>query len=200
MNLMIAPEVFDGVLCKSGEFFARALDGNLISPGACVLDMGTGSGILAIRAAQMGASVMAVDINSDAVRCARINIILNRVENRVEVREGDLYAPVAGRKFDRILFNPPFYRQAPNGRLDAAWRSPDVFDRFLSKLDEMLAPNGCALILLSSRGDLLPALEKAGAGGWAGSVVASGDLLHEVLTLYRLERNPDSRVIEESTV
>ncbi len=188
MFLVVLPGVFNGVLLRSGGYFARVLDRGLIPAGARVLDLGTGSGIAAIRAAQLGVSVMAVDINPDAVRCARMNILLNRVEERVEVRMGDLFAPVAGEKFDRILFNPPFYRQAPENESDRAWRDLDVFDRFLAGLEPMLTPGGIALVLLSSRGDLLPALEKAGAEGWRVIPAASRDMLHEVFTLYCLER------------
>ena len=74
-----------------------------------VLDMGTGSGIAAIAAARRGARVVAVDISTEAVRCARINVLLNRVDDRVEIRCGDLFEPVQGERFDLVLFNPPFY-------------------------------------------------------------------------------------------
>lgn len=188
MTLLMLPEVFNGVLLRSGGFFARVLDRDLIPTGARVLDLGTGSGIVAIRAAQLGASVIAVDTNPDAVRCARINVLLNRVEDSVEVREGDLFAPVVAERFDRIMFNPPFFRQAPRNGPDAAWRATDVFDRFLAGLDGMLTPRGCALVLLSSHGDLLPALKKAGAGGWKVTAAANRDMLNEVFTLYFLER------------
>ncbi len=57
--------------------------------------------------------VVAVDINPAAVRCAQINALLNQLEQRIEVRRGDLFAPVAGERFDLVLFNPPFLRGAP---------------------------------------------------------------------------------------
>ncbi len=181
------PGVFDGILLKSGKFFASALNVGLVPPGCRILDMGTGSGIVAIRAAQLGAVVTAVDINPEAVRCARINVLLNRLEDRVRVVEGDLFEPVRGERFDRILFNPPFYRQTPRDVPDAAWRSTDAFDRFLAGLDRMLSARGAALALLSSRGDLMPALEAASAG-WRIAAAAREDVFHEVFTLYRIER------------
>ena len=66
-----------------------------------ILDLGTGSGIGALFAARAGCLVTAVDINPEAVRCARINALMNRLEERVQVLEGDLFAPVAGRRSDR---------------------------------------------------------------------------------------------------
>ncbi len=62
-----------------------------LRPGMRVMDVGTGSGILAIAAAKLGAeSVLAIDIDPDAVKVARENVILNGVESGVRVVEGDL--------------------------------------------------------------------------------------------------------------
>lgn len=62
-----------------------------VKPGQDVIDIGTGSGILAIAAALMGAgSVLATDIDSLAVRVARENVELNGMRELIEVREGDL--------------------------------------------------------------------------------------------------------------
>ena len=56
-----------------------------------VMDVGTGSGILAIAAARLGArEVLAIDIDPAAVKVARENIVLNHVEDRVRAVEGDL--------------------------------------------------------------------------------------------------------------
>lgn len=66
-----------------------------IRGGETVLDIGTGSGILAIAAALLGAgSVLAVDIDPDAVRVAKENVERNGVSAVVDVRQGDLLANV----------------------------------------------------------------------------------------------------------
>ena len=75
----------------TGKFLAQNLDAG---PDDEVLDMCTGSGILAVTAAKEGAEVTAVDILPDAVECARRNVRLNGVGDRVEVLEGDLFAPI----------------------------------------------------------------------------------------------------------
>jgi len=68
----------------------RALE-ELVRPGVRVLDLGCGSGILAIAAAKLGATrVLALDIDSSAVRAARENVAANGVAPTVEVREGTL--------------------------------------------------------------------------------------------------------------
>jgi HemK-related putative methylase len=189
--LVVLPEVFNPVLLRSGAFMAGVLAQVPLGPatgGMAVLDMGTGSGVGAIFAARRGARVVAVDINPDAVRCARINVLLNRLENRIEVREGDLFEPVAGRQFDLVLFNPPFHRGAPRHGLDYAWRGLDVFERFAGGLASVLAPQGRALVVLSSDGDGRELLARLQAAGFAVDTVATRDLINETLTAYAISQ------------
>ena len=72
------------------------------------LDLGTGSGILSLAAARHSDIVIATDLNARAVACAQFNARLNGIDN-IEVLMGDCFAPVAGRQFDLILSNPPFF-------------------------------------------------------------------------------------------
>lgn len=77
----------------------------VITPEAEVFDVGTGSGILAIAAAMLGAkSVKAVDIDGVAVRVARENVADNGLTEQIEVREGDLLHGTEG-KADVIIAN-----------------------------------------------------------------------------------------------
>jgi HemK-related putative methylase len=157
-TLLVLPEVFNPRLFRTGAWLAQAVPPPGTVPLAArsgpwkALDMGTGSGIGAIFAARLGYQVTAVDVNPHAVRCARINALLNGLDERIEVRQGDLFAPVAGERFDLVLFNPPFFHGAPRSDLDAAWRSEDVIERFAAGLPAALAAAGRALVLLSSAG------------------------------------------------
>lgn len=77
----------------------------VITPEAEVFDVGTGSGILAIAAAMLGAkSVKAVDIDAVAVRVAKENVADNGLADAIEVREGDLLHGTEG-KADVIIAN-----------------------------------------------------------------------------------------------
>jgi predicted RNA methylase len=77
-------------------------------PSRQTLDLGTGTGMLALVAAAHSEKVVATDLNPRAVEYARFNARLNGVEN-VECLQGDGFKPVAGRKFDLIFSNPPFF-------------------------------------------------------------------------------------------
>jgi len=68
-----------------------------VKPDQLVFDIGTGSGILAIAAAKLGAKVQAGDIDKLAVKIARENVMLNGLEDRVEVRAGNLGEVFTGR-------------------------------------------------------------------------------------------------------
>jgi release factor glutamine methyltransferase len=184
--ILVMPDVFNPELFRTGAYFAMTLNEHLVPPGSTVLDMGTGTGVGAIFAARWASRVVAVDINPAAVRCARINILLNHVEERVEVRHGNLFEPVRGERFDVMLFNPPFFRGAPAGALEHAWRADDVVERFAAAAARHLASGGHALVLLSTDGDTHTFLRAFESSGLAAEAVARKDLRNEMLTIYRV--------------
>jgi len=186
LPILVTPSVFNPKRLRTGEFFASVLDGSVIGPGTELLDMGTGSGVCAVFAARHARRVVAVDINAAAVRCAAINAQLNRVEGKVEARHGDLFQPVAGERFDVILFNPPFLRGEPRNDRERAWCSTDVAERFAEGLDRHLEPSGCALLLLSTYGDSSVFLAPLWRRGHSLSPIRERRYLGEVLTLYRI--------------
>jgi HemK-related putative methylase len=185
--ILVLPEVFNPALFRSGEFLAETLEQEPLDEQSSVLDMGTGAGAAAVVAASRSARVTAVDINPEAVRCARINALLNEVDDRVDARAGDLFQPVAGDRFDLVLFNPPYYRGHPNGLFDHAWRSEDVVERFAAGLGAHLNERGSALVVLSSDGESDAFLRAFRDSGLDVSLVARSDLLNETLTVYRLQ-------------
>ncbi len=118
----------------------------LVKPGMKVLDIGTGSGVLGLRAKELGAQVTAVDINPSAVKEAR-KLGLNAVQS-------DLFSNVSG-KYDAIIFNPPYLelsgeelRGEPiETALHGGRRGREVLDRFLETAGEHLTKNGFAIFL-----------------------------------------------------
>jgi HemK-related putative methylase len=197
--LIILPDVFNPVLFRTGEFLARALGStSLLNQNhdhlPLVLDLGCGSGIGAVFAARLGARVTAVDINPEAIRCVRMNAILNCVDDKIDPRFGDLFEPVETERFDLVLFNPPFYRGQPKSNLDLAWRSEKVFERFTENLQDHLTLNGQALIVLSTDGDGRCLLEMLKVRGFVITPVSSRDFGNEVITVYQV--NPVKSVPE----
>lgn len=121
--------------------------------GKRVLDMGTGSGILALLAARLGATkVVAIDSNPNAVANATLNAERLGLSNMVEVREpADLFDAVQGEIFDTVLFNAPWIQGEPQTLYDTANYDPGyrVLDAFLQSAPAHLAPDGVILLQYS---------------------------------------------------
>ena len=187
---LVTPEVLNPVVFRSGRYFAEVLaDTGLAKPlpehgEPVALDMGTGCGICAVFAAELGYRVVGVDINPFAVRCAKINILLNNFEEKIEIRHGDLFGPVSGQRFDLVLFNPPFFRGIPKNSFDIAWRSTDVFERFTAGLPNVLSPDGRALILLSTDGDAFGMLKGLVSHNFFVEPVIRRHFGNEIMTIY----------------
>jgi HemK-related putative methylase len=192
MPILVLPTVANPKLLRTGAFFAQCLAAQLAA-GRDVLDMGTGTGVCALFAARHARRVVAVDINSAAVRCAGINAALNHLEHRVEVRHGDLFGPVSGERFDLVLFNPPFLKGAPRDERDAAWRSNDVAMRFAAGLGAHLAPGGAALLLLSSFGNACESfIEELRSRDFSIVVFARRRYVNETVTVFRVAPREDA--------
>lgn len=180
-SLLILPDVFNPTLFRTGELLARYVAGLDLSEGTRVLDLGCGSGILSVFAAKAGARVVAVDINPEAVRCTRLNSLMHGLDGRIEAREGDLFGPVAGERFDLVLFNPPYFPGRAREPWEHAWRSEDALQRFIEGLPAVLAPGGRALLVLSTvaRG----AMETLEASGCTVRVRVERQLFGERLSI-----------------
>lgn len=154
---------------------ARALREEGVGGGMDVLDVGTGSGALALLAARMGARVQATDISWRAVASARLNAV--RTGQRIQVRRGDLTGPVRGRRFDLVVSNPPYVPTpglpAPGGAR-ARWAAAtwdgggdgrELVDRLCERSRRVLKPHGVLLMTHSALcgvGTTLTRLSEAG--------------------------------------
>lgn len=184
--LVVLPGVFNPTLFLTTRVLVRHLAEHPLPEGCTALDLGTGSGALAVAAARTAGRVVAVDVNPEAVRCARVNLLLNRVDDHAEVRHGELFEPVAGQRFDRILCNPPFYRGSPRTELEKAFTASDFAERFAAGLPRHLAAGGCALVVLSSAGDEEGFLDAFRAAPLTVDQVARTRLPGEVIRVFRV--------------
>ena len=147
----------------------RSFIGDLLVAGALpiaepkkvrrVLDLCTGSGCLAVLVALAfpAAKVDAVDLSPGALALARRNIATHRLGDRIALHRGDLFAPLAGQRYDLIISNPPYvdargmdrlppeYRHEPRMALAAGRDGLDLVHRILAEGSRHLTRQGALL-------------------------------------------------------
>jgi release factor glutamine methyltransferase len=125
-----------------------------------VLDLCTGSGAIALALAKElpAAQVIATELSPEAAAIARTNVERNQLVGRVEVREGDLWGPVATEKFDLIVSNPPYIPTAVIATLSAEVKREPVmaldggadglafYDRICAAARDFLVPGGALVV------------------------------------------------------
>jgi len=146
VSLVVLPDVFHPGLFFSSELMAEAL-GREVLDGKLVLEVGTGTGLLALLAARRAQRTVGTDINPEAVRALKINALLNHLEDKVEARQGDLFASVTGERFDMIIFNPPYFAGEAKDLWEYSWRDVNqVRARFVAEAAQFLRPGGRLLV------------------------------------------------------
>jgi release factor glutamine methyltransferase len=164
--------------CRDSELLAGVVAEN-VRAGDRVLDLFTGSGVVAIEAAAAGADeVLAVDVSRRAIAAVRVNSLLNG--SRVRPNLGDGFAAVTG-DFDVILANPPFVpsvdEDAPVAGAARAWEAgPDgrrFLDPFLEEAPRHLRPGGRILVVHSSLCDECRTLALMNEAGLSAEIIRS---------------------------
>jgi methylase of polypeptide subunit release factors len=193
-DVVVLPDVFNPVIFRTGKYFAEVLRDvplQLADGGTpCALDLGSGTGVLGLVMARRGFVVDAVDINPEAARCIRLNVLLNQLDGTINVHFGDLFEPVAGRRYDLITFSPPSFRGEPTSKFDLSWRSRDVFERFATALPAALKSGGIAYVLQTSHGDEPGLVRALLASGLEVDILSRKHFGVEIFTIYRLRHRP----------
>jgi release factor glutamine methyltransferase len=157
-----------------------------VRPGDRVLEVGTGSGLIATEIGRI-TRVTATDINPHAVFCAH--------KAGVEVVLTDLFAGIRG-PFDLVLFNPPYLPTQPEERmddwleyaLDGGETGRAVIERFARDIGDVLVPDGRLLLLISSLTGLSGVQELFAGQGYSAGIAMQQGVEDEVLYVLRIIR------------
>ena len=182
MNIEDSPMVY-----KPSDDTFLMLKNIKVRNGENVLDMGTGSGIIGIHSAKLGANVTSADINPYAVELAEKNAGLNNV--KINVIQSNLFEKI-NNKFDVIVFNPPYLPTSKNERMDdeinSAWdggeEGSQVVLEFLKNFRKYLKKNGrCYLLVSSLNKKALKRIEKLN-----GILIGEKKLFFEKLMVFQI--------------
>ncbi|RNL81264.1 DUF7059 domain-containing protein [Nocardioides marmorisolisilvae] len=125
------------------------------TPVTQALDLGTGCGVQSLHLAEHVQHVVATDVNKRALWLTQLNAELNSIStgptNRIEVRDGSFFEPVAGELFDLIVTNPPFVISPATGeRLvyrDSGIPGDRVVEDIVRTIPKHLNPGGTGQVL-----------------------------------------------------
>jgi release factor glutamine methyltransferase len=189
-RLTVRPTVFHPRYFISSERFAEFIGGLDLS-GKHVVDIGTGSGILALAAARAGASrVVATDINPNAALSAVENAYANGLGNRVTGLCTNLLSALAPRPlFDVILSSPPKHAGEPRNLADRGWHAGPQYRDIAALFDqarERLNPGGRLYVMVSSDSDLDLFGTLIDRAGFRARLVYEHSLVIESLIIYEM--------------
>jgi len=158
LTIELHPQVYE----PSEDTFLLA-DSIVVSEGDFVFEAGSGSGLMALYYASLGANVICSDINPFAVELIKKNFLVNKdkIKGNFDVRIGDLFSVLGSKdSFDVILFNPPYlptskkelvgglgwFDKAVSGGADGL----NVTTRFINQVSGFLKKNGRVYFVFSS--------------------------------------------------
>ena len=161
-----------------------------VENGKSVLEIGTGSGIVAMYASKLTDKVTATDINFDAIQLAESNFKANNIDN-VELLFGNLFEPVNDRKFDVILFNTPYLPTEEgevlednlNYAFDGGLNGRKVIDLFLNEVKNHLNDGGIVQLIQSSLSDNDETLNKLDELGFIAEIAKKEHYFFEDIVL-----------------
>jgi release factor glutamine methyltransferase len=156
-----------------------------VGGGDVVLEVGCGSGIIALNCAKAGAKVTATDVSTEAIDCTRKNAERNGL--KVRLIRSDLLGTVEG-EFDIIVFNPPYLPKGEGD--DQRWTGGvtglETTLAFLRECRRHLSPGGGIYTIVSSLAGAKGFETAAEEMGYDHEVVLRRKSFFEELSVYRL--------------
>ena len=162
----------------------------LVSEGMSVLEIGTGSGIVAMYASKLSKNITVTDINFDACELAQANFKANNIDN-IEILFGNMFETVKDRKFDIILFNTPYLPTENdeviddnlNYAFDGGLNGRKVIDLFLNEVGNHLNDGGIVQMIQSSLSDNTKTLNRFDEMGFIAEIAKTEHFFFEDITL-----------------
>ena len=187
MRLRIHPSVFHPGFFTSTRFLLEQV---LRYPlqNRSLLELGAGSGLIAISAAKAGADATASDINPFAVEYLQLNAAANKAG--IHIIHSDLFTSIPQQVFDMIVINPPYYFKDPASDRDQAWYCGSdgaYFKGLFSSIGNYTAQNTVILMVLCAGCDIPRISAMANESGFIMDCINTKQTLIEKNFIYRIK-------------
>ncbi len=168
-----------------------------VEDGEKVLDIGTGCGLLAVLAAEKAGDVVTIDVNPQALRCAKFNAELNCIADKFDIILSDLFAGLKkATRFDIIICNLPYLpveaKAKPEDWLERAWyggrSGRQVIDKFLKNVNEHVAKGVKVFMVQSSLSNPEQSVKMFRKIGFEAEIIAKEELFFEKIVVIRAEK------------
>lgn len=150
LQIEMEPGVFHPKYFDSSQMLLEWVENNDVTDKS-IIEVGCGSGITSLRAAQKGANVWAIDIHPKAIDLLKRNAASHAIE--LKAFESDLFAQVDDILFDYVLINPPFYPKNPRSNAEKAWFCGAGFEYFHRLFDQLKQRNVSSGIFMTLSDD-----------------------------------------------
>jgi release factor glutamine methyltransferase len=193
--LELHPEVYEPA--EDSFQLAEAID---VKPNDRVLEIGTGTGIIALECTRRGADVVCSDVNPFAVELVKCNYSRNKslLTGSLDVRLGDLFTVVGeNEKFDVIIFNPPYLPTKKEDlvsgsgwfdiAVDGGTDGLALTEKFINHLQGYLKKNGRAFFVFSSLSDRSKLENIISNAGFKAKVIVSRCFDDEQIDIYYIK-------------
>jgi methylase of polypeptide subunit release factors len=191
LKLGVARGVFDPSLHFTSGFMAKYISRpGVLHAEDAVLDVGTGTGVLAIAAGRAGCKkVVGVDLSPLAVACASGNVRRHGLADSIQVEVGGFVPYQTPGPFNVVITNPPYFRGSPTDDSQMAYLAGaqlEWFDAFIDNVTPRLRSGGRVLMVLSDTAEIGAILQRFKDARWTCRIVARQDILIEVMYIFQL--------------
>lgn len=154
ITVVVRPGVFHPGLFPSTRMLIQYLS-TVELQGKRLLELGCGSGLIAILAENGGAVVTASDISTAAIENMEINAAQN--QSSITIIRSDLFDEIPVQPFDWIVINPPYYAKAPSTEAERAWfcgQDFEYFRKLFLQLNKYVTKDSGILMTLAGNADI----------------------------------------------
>jgi release factor glutamine methyltransferase len=188
IRLVIPPAVFHPGFFFSTRLLLRYI-ASLPLKNKSFLELGAGSGLIAMSAARQGAVVTATDINPVAIHSLEMNSQSNRIP--FTIIKSDLFKQIPKQVFDIIAINPPYYKKQPHTMAEYAWycgEQGEYFQQLFSNLHHYVNAQSTVLMVLCDGCDLAMIRQMASAQGYELNCVQVKKNWIETNFIFKIEK------------